>query len=262
MELGSLLKDEAITDGMSRAEVEKALKLTAGATACDKPAEAAARFFCDAHMVVTIESPTAGAEPSIGSAITESKDFPICFRQGQTLRIRTFVSTPDDQHVNQIGDVTADVIHPALPVACMFFKPSALADRSLVVGFDDKARPVHIERVAKSTAAAAASAIAASAASLRDEYANTLNKVVDIQKSQRTIALDDLNSKIDKLKAQKDLLDARQSVDATTANFATVLQQKQAEADLASATAQLNLEVFQATLDQEKDLKTLRRRLT
>jgi hypothetical protein len=208
-------------------------------------------------MVVTIESPTAGAEPTIGPSITETKDFPICFRQGQTLRIRTFISTSDDKNVSQIGDVSEDVIHPALPVACMFFKPSALADRSLVVSFDDKARPVHIERVAKSSAAAAASAIAASAASLRDEYANTLNKVVDIQKSQRAIALDDLNSKIDKLKAQKDLLDARQFVDATTANYATVLQQKQAEADLASATAQLNLEVFQTTLDQPKDLKTL-----
>jgi hypothetical protein len=245
-----------IEDGASDGEIRAAIE-----TKYPK----AYAFFTKAHTIVTLSAPippggvgggaaNATTPVTLPDVATKGKAFPVCFRQGEFLRLRLFAAVDDATHVTQVSDANENIMYPTLPVACMTFSPSALADRSLAITFDDKGRPSHVERSAKSDIAALAAALASSAATLRDEYAATLSKLVDIDTSKRALALNDLTTKLETLKKQKDILDTQLTVEANTANFTTSLEQKQAEAALSGLQAQITLDVARASADQQRDI--------
>jgi len=213
-------------------------------------------------LIIGVDQPTDATRPDGLPSSDGSDDVAILFRQAVPLRMQVLVSTqPDDKKpeaLSLVSDQHEQVIHPNLPIHRVAFKRSMLADRQIGLSFDQKGAPVRLERSGKSSVAALASSIATAATTFRDEYAATLDKVVDIQTSQRAIKLNDLTTRLERAKKDKELLDAKLQLDASTANFESSLKQQQAAQELAQLQAEAALTAAQQTKDQQLDIAKLK----
>lgn len=131
--------------------------------------------------------------------------------------------------------VSDEVIHRKMPVQGIAFLPAAFAERRITLAFDEKGRLVRFEQAGKSSVAAASTAAADAVRAVRDEYAETLTRISDIQETQRQLDQNELITQIDRLRKQKDLVDARLELSGSRANYDLQLERKRIEAELAAA---------------------------
>ncbi|HWW60499.1 MAG TPA: hypothetical protein VN181_03940, partial [Thermoanaerobaculia bacterium] len=147
------------------------------------------------------------------------------------------------------------------PNRCVAIQKSDWAGRALSMEFGDFGVPKKLERTNGAALVAATGSLAGALTSLQNSYAESLEKVVAIQKNQREVADNDLLSKIDKLKKQKDLLDAQLATEGATASHDLVLQQQLAAQQLATLQAQLDLQKAQQGSEDQLDIADLKNRI-
>ena len=238
-----------ISDAMDAAQTETALAAHALALAVFKRTGA----------VATIDTIPAWAGIAAHPA-TEKNRARIYFRQGQPLRLRLFVLSDcgGSGCLKTMSDQVVDVMHSAAGIQYVEFDESAFAQRKLLLAFDEKGRPEKLERSGTSELAAVASTLSSAATTLRDEYAATLTKVGEIQASQRTIELNDMTSELERLKKEKEVLDARLAVEGAAGNFANSLEQSRLASELAALQADIALKGVQATAEQSLEIAKLK----
>ena len=154
--------------------------------------------------------------------------------------------------------VFTDVVPAGSGASYIQFDPSAWSERKLALVFDERGRPAKLERSSTASAAALVSALSDGAQQLRDTYATTLEKMVNVQKSRQDLALADVNAKIAAATKAKDLLDAQTKLAGTTATYDLVLKQQalQAEIDLLKVQqTQASAQATQETLLEVEKLK-------
>jgi hypothetical protein len=150
-----------------------------------------------------------------------------------------------------------ELIDPTAAPRCLEFASSGLAVRKLQLDFDERGRPTKLDQTAESAAEALTQALSDSAVAARDAYSETLEKLVKIDTSKRALALSDLTAEVDRLKKEKELLDADLALQGATASQDLVLQQKQLEAQLAALNAQLGLQKAQEGADLQLEIARL-----
>jgi hypothetical protein len=160
--------------------------------------------------------------------------------------------------LRNVADRFDNFVHPCLPVSSMMFKRSAWADREITLTFDEKGRPVKLDRISKSDAAAIAASLSTAATTFRDELAATVSKSAEILTNRRKLELDNLTTKLERLKLEKDGLDAQLALDASGANFDAALKQKQAGAAMQQLEAEMALAAAQANADQKQQIDALK----
>ncbi|MBK8254424.1 MAG: hypothetical protein IPK82_17360 [Polyangiaceae bacterium] len=140
---------------------------------------------------------------------------------GETELLRFFSVTSDE------------VIHPKMPVLGFAFDPVDFGERKISLGFDEKGRLVRFEQSGKSSALNASGAAADAVRNARDEYAATLSRIAEIQNTERQLQQNDVITEIDRLKKQRELLDARLELSGTRGNYDLLLERKRLDAQLA-----------------------------
>ncbi len=242
----------------------------------DKPCTLAEKFAARSGVAVTAR-PVWGngaegdkvAEPLPPADEKPGKSQRIYFREGQPylFELRTCPrGIPDSLPIGTEKKCTfalqdrvfTDVVPAGSVSSYIQFDPSAWSDRKLALVFDEHGRPAKLELSSTASAAALVSALSDGAQQLRDTYATTLDKMVDIQKSQQDLALADVNAKIAAATKAKDLLDAQAKLAGTTATYDLALKQQalQAEIDLLKVQqTQVSAQATQETLLEVEKLK-------
>jgi hypothetical protein len=233
--------------------------------------DASKKLWKDARMLITLDSSLAPCTPvkAIPANPDDKKYVQIAFRQGTPARLRVLIldqrrlegdkpNEPAPMRLRIVADQWQNVVHPCTEVATTLFSRSAWAKREISFTFDDKGRPQKVERVSGSTALALASSLAGAATNLRDELATTLSKATQIESDRRTLELNDLTTRLERLKKEKDVFDAQLQLDEVGANREAALKQQQATSDLARLQAEISLRAVQDMKDQATELERVK----
>jgi hypothetical protein len=247
-----VLEDGAVGDrihpGMTPDLVEAVLT--------DKPG--ALEFFARTGTVVTLESidRQERAEPPPQPAGTAR----IYFREPRLRRVRVFVlaGALDAPELTLQIDQIQPLVLGGDALAYVEFRESAFAERKLALAFDERGRPVKLERASTSAPAGVASAVIQAAAAARDEYTTTLDKLADAQASRRKIAIDRQLRRLDQLERQKAVVDAEVALEIATGTRDARLRQFQLEAELGALQADVDLASAGATTSQETEVARLK----
>ena len=151
-----------------------------------------------------------------------------------------------------------DLISGDTEPSSMSFTSAAFSDKGLSIVFDEKGRPTQVQRSGGSSLAGIATAVAGAAASARDEYANGLAKLVEIQASRQKLAMVGVNAEIERLQKQKDLIEAKLAASSGAQSFDLLLQQNQLNADLALLKARFDKENAEKTFEDRLDLEKMK----
>jgi hypothetical protein len=219
-------------------------------------------FFSDSGVLLFMDHlSTFGSQlsevPSIGTSGEVSRIF---YRQAIPMRL-LFYSIDTQNDLVRFYETIVHVLHPAMPIYHMKFTANAFATRNLGIAFDAKGRPMILEQASTSSMESITSSLANSLRTARDEYADSIKKISEIQKTQREIKLDPIYSKIEQLKKEKEALDAQLSLQESSQSYDYVLKQKQLENELSLLQAQLKLEEAQQTKDQALEIAKLKMEL-
>jgi len=122
----------------------------------------------------------------------------------------------------------------------------------------DKGRPLKFERSGTSSAAALTAAVSDAARNAQQQYAESLTKIVEIQKSKREIELNDVNADIEKAKKEKDLLEAKLAATGGSQSFEMLLEQKRLDTELGLLRAEASLQAAQDTADQRLEIEMMK----
>lgn len=188
----------------------------------------------------------------------------IHYRQSEPRRFRVEASTepsPAIASLKLLNESLADVIVPNAPTQFVDFESSAWAQRKLALSFDDRGRPVHLERTGTSAGAAVAVAVSDATRAVRDEYAAGLAKVAEVQATGQKLQLGAVNTQIDELKKKKELLDARLAVEGSTQNFQTLLEQQQLQAEIGLLQARQTQDSVSGSATQRLEIESLKLQL-
>lgn len=192
----------------------------------------------------------------------------IYYRPAYTAHLSTYATrrTADEQGGEQdllqlFSVVSDEVIHPKMPVQGLAFQPAAFAERRISLGFDDKGRLVRFEQAGKSSVVGASAAAADAVRTVRDEYAATLSRIAEIQDTQRQIDQNDVLTEIDRLRKQRELLDARLELSGTRGNYDLLLERKRIDAELAVVQGRRALADEQDSSSVSVEVAELRRKL-
>lgn len=188
----------------------------------------------------------------------------IHYRQSEPRRVRVEATTevkPALAQLKLLSEFLVDVILPGAAIQYVDFESSAWAQRNLALTFDDRGRPVRLERSGTSAGAAIAVAVSHATRTVRDEYATGLAKIADIQATQQKLETGAVNSQIEALKKKKELLDARLAVEGSASNFQTMLEQQQLQADIALLQARQTQSTALGTASQQLEIETLKLQL-
>ena len=203
----------------------------------------------------------------------QEKTVTVCFRQSIPVELRVLLLKSS---VTEYGDGSADgssvvpaklrevshsienVLHPSTPLTCPAFKASAFADRKLALVFDAKGRPQKIEREEKSSPTAVAAALATASSTLLSNTAANLKTLEGIQASRRTLSLNDLTTRAERLKQEKAVLDAQLQLEGGQATFDSALKQQKLQADLNALNADVQLAAAEETRDQRQDIERMK----
>lgn len=207
----------------------------------------------------------------------------IYYRSAYTAMLTTYATqrTADPQGGEQellrfFSAVSDEVVHPKMPVQGIAFEPSAFAERKISMGFDDKGRLVRFEQSGKSSVVDATSAAAEAVRTVRDEYATTLSRLAEITDTKRQLDQSDVVTEIDRLRKQKELLDARLELSGTRGSYDLLLERKRIDAELSvlqgrralsdqpdTATVSREVAELRSKLDQlSREMEELRHRTT
>jgi hypothetical protein len=261
LELTDLTPGAGFDVGMNAAQVDDQLK-KAGAS------DVVTKLWAASRLLITLDSslPAKCAEVSSVPANPDDKKYvQIAFRQGTPARVRVMIldqqrldgDKPDEpvpQRLRVAADQWENVVHPCTPVGATLFSRSAWAKREISFTFDDKGRPQKVERVSGSTALALATSLSGAATNLRDELAATMSKATQVESDRRTLELNDLTTRLERLKKEKDVFDAQLQLDSAGANRETSLKQQQATAEMAQLQAEISLKAAQDMKDQATEL--------
>lgn len=230
-------------------------------------------------LVVARLSPMAGGNApkkeaaKVSACTTDSKSASISFRNAEPVRLQIWAAQTEMEPgsdrpklekgvpltvVRPVAERIETVTHQSQPARCMVFKPSALAKRELVMTFDERGQLTKVDQAADSSAAALAGALAGAATSFRDQYADSVEKLVKIDANERALKLSDLTTQIETLKKQKELLDAQLTTDSATASYDLTLKQRQLEAEAHVLEAESSLETAKATAEQRREIELLK----
>lgn len=185
------------------------------------------------QIVSALESPPAG-DPS-------TPEGRIFYRQAHFATLSTYVKQvvadkggEEKQVIRLTAATLEELVDPRAPALAITFEPKSFAQRKMSIEFDDRGRLVTVQQSGSSALAGATSAVADGFASARDAYAGTLSKIAEVQDTQRKIADSEILTEIDKLKKQKELLDARLDLSGTESSYDLLLEKKQLDAQLAA----------------------------
>ena len=271
LNLGAKSESRQISRVLELYDLPKSDTLHAGDTTVDVSGfpKATRDLWTDAGIIAALDGGQTCPDGSIKVPDNPASDksVTVAFRQGMPVRLTVFVMDQQPEpggqassiaRLRRVSDQWQNVMHPCLPVNTMTFSKSAWAKRSMAVTFDDRGRPQKVDWSSDSNVAAVAASLANSAKALRDEYAETVNKGVQIQTDRRALQLNDLTARLERLQKQKAILDTQLQVDATGLNREASLKQQQAAADLAELQAQINLQNAQATADQNQQIDQMK----
>jgi hypothetical protein len=193
----------------------------------------------------------------------------IMFRQPApwTLEVRSSRCNTSEQACRDAAPTSAntemqaltpvDLISSTTETSFIEFEAKAFSEGKVAMSFE-KGRPIKLERSGSSSAAAIAVSIADAARAAQTEYADSLTKIVEMQKSKREIELNDVNAQIEKAKRDKELLDAKIAATGTSQSFDMLLEQGRLNAELNLLQAQSNLQSAQETADQRLEIEALK----
>jgi hypothetical protein len=153
------------------------------------------------------------------------------------------------------------VLHPKMPAYHFTFKANAFAKRHLALVFDEKGRPITVERSGTSSLKELSGALAESAVIARDEYVNTLEKMVKAQEFKRELKFDEINTKIEQIKKEKELLEAQQALEGTSSNYELLLEKQRLDMELQILKLQLSIEEAKETQEQTLEIARLKLQL-
>ena len=271
LNLGTRSQARQISRVLELPELPTSETLHAGDTSVDvtKFSKAAQTLWADAGIIAAMDGGQACPDGHIKLPDNSSSDktVTVAVRQGMPVRISVFVMDqqpdPGEQppavaKLRRVTDQWQNVMHPCLPVNTMTFSKSAWSKRSMAVAFDDRGRPQKVDWSSDSNVAAVAASLAGAATALRDEYAATTSKAVQIQADRRALQLNDLTARLEKLQKEKSVLDAQLQVDAAGLNREATLKQQQATADLAALQAEINLQNAQAGVEQKQQIEQMK----
>lgn len=157
---------------------------------------------------------------------------------------------------------TVDLVSADAPTLSVAFESMAFADRKLQLGFDERGRLVKLDRQGTSSLAGASGALAQGLTTGRDQYAESLEKIVGIQQSQQTIQMSGITSEIEALKKKKELLDAQIALQGAQQNSGLGLQKQHLDAELAALQARLAYENARTTFDDRVEVEKLKAKLS
>lgn len=223
-----------------------------------------ARAFFDAAGVLITGAPVRTTATVVAACQMPKNVIRIAYRQSEPWRFRLEASTetkPDPAKLTLLSEHLADVIAPGTATHYVPFESSAFAQRKLAITFDDRGRPTRLERTGTSAGAAIALAVSDASRAARDEYATSLAKLVEVQTSQQKLQLGSITAQIDDLKKRKELLDARLAVEGASANFDTILQQQQLQAELSLLQATQAQASAAGSAEQRLEIESLKLQL-
>jgi hypothetical protein len=128
--------------------------------------------------------------------------------------------------------VSDDVIHRKMPVQGLAFEPAAFAERKISLAFDDKGRLTRFEQAGKSSVVGATASAVEAIRLVRDEYTSTLSRIAEIQDTQRRLDQNDAITEIDRLRKQRELLDARLELAGPRGSYDLLLERKRLDQEL------------------------------
>lgn len=262
-------KTPFFTHGMSEAAAQTIVNGAAQFTPPVRKLWEAARVIVTLDPLQAVTCPKGDESVKVPTPPADQKQFQIAFRQGTPARITIFLadqlgdtsqgpSPNPPSTLRVVGDKFDNVVHKCSPVTSVIFKRSAWAKRELSLVFDEKGRPVRLQRVANSDVAAIAAAAANGASALRDEIKTTVAAGADIAENRRKTEMSDLTAQLERVKKEKEMLDAQLAVDVAGVNFDTSLRQQQAAATLLRLQADLALASAQSSADQRAEIDQLK----
>ena len=210
----------------------------------------------------------AGAPAGNGDP-ADSKMLRIMFRQpaAWTLEVRSSNCNTAEEACRNTPPTTAntqlksllqiELIEPGTDPSYVELEAKAFSDGKVAMIFD-KGRPLKFERSGTSSAAALASAVSDAARIAQQQYAESLTKIVEVQKSKREIELNDVNTEIEKAKKQKDLLEAKLAAAGGAQSFEMMLEQRRLDTELSVLRAEASLQAAQDTADQRLEIEVMK----
>jgi hypothetical protein len=257
--LGAKTKTETFTQTFSLKELPESLNKLSDSAAM-RAFEAISGVVVTAAAVAKPESPAKDDMPSGGG------DLIVWYRESTPFRFEMFTRNErdapgDPATYTSAAVVLADAIPAGAAKRAIEFDTSAWAKRTVGVTFDDRGRPVRLDRSSGATAASVALAVTDATRGARDEYAASLGKLVEIQDARRKVELSGLTTKIEELKKKKESLDAQLALESGTANFDVLLQQNQLSADLSLLQSQYAKASYEAGYDRRLEIEALKQQV-
>jgi hypothetical protein len=175
---------------------------------------------------------------------------------------RTIDEQGGEQELLRMSSVASDdVVHPKMPVQGFSFAPQDFADRKLGITFDDMGRLARLDQAGRSAAAGASGTAADAIRIARDEYADTLMRIAQIQDSQRLISQNDLITELDRLMRQRHLLEERLELAGTRGSYDLLLEKKRLDAELGVLQSRRYLAGEKGAPEVSAELQELRSKL-
>jgi hypothetical protein len=251
------------TDKKDFATVLQLTEVPPDASSLDRYAKAKT-FFDETGILITSMVLADAAKTPVIPGMKGKDTVRIFYRQSVPRRFRVEASTetePDPAKRKLLSETIADVVLPASPPQYVDFESSAFADRKLTLAFDDRGRPLRLERTGTSAGAAVAVAVSDATRAVRDEYASGLTKMAEIQATQQKLQMATITSQLDELKKKKEILDARLALEGGEQNFQTLLEQQQLQAEIALLQARQTQASTTETAAQRADIEALKLQL-
>lgn len=158
--------------------------------------------------------------------------------------VRLYALDKDQAKVEPLNQASLPIIREESPHEFVKFNAQRWAKGSLKVTFDAKGVPTSVDWMAESSAAAVTGALATAIAAARDEYATTVNKLVEIKEARDKLDPEEqseLDKTLEKLKKEKELLDAQLALQGAQATFDSTLAQQTAAAELALVQSEIGV---------------------
>jgi hypothetical protein len=221
--------------GMTETDVRNALK----------PYPRVLELYERTGLALTITPPpyiARGGTVWVGEGNSGEAETRIYYRPSYTAVLTTYATTRttdaqggQEERLTLFSVASDEVLHRKMPTLGFAFKPEAFAQRRLGLGFDEKGRLVRYEQAGRSSVVGAATTAAESMQIAREEYAQTLTRIADLQDVKRRLQTNDLITKIDQLQKQRDLVDARLELEGTRSNYDLLLEKKRLDAEIGVA---------------------------
>jgi hypothetical protein len=226
---GVLMKLQSPDGGIKVAEIPDALKDYQGMLDLFKEAKIILTF----DPALDIPADRAGSKGET-SAENQGRSARIYYREPipGLLRIFSPTTSPNQNRKDfiEVFSKTEErpvaVLHPGTPVRSVGYESKAFSSQNIRLTIDAHGRIIGLTKAASSSAAGAATGVAGALAGLRDATAETLEKIKAIDQTRREMAAAALQSRIDELDKQAQLIDKRIALKGAAAGEDLALEKK------------------------------------